>query len=95
MARASGVGLSLAAVGWVAMLGWAFTYGNAVAMEPFPVLMVYALPYVIAVSALATVWGAVVLWRRRLGTRGRRVHQSVLAVAGVLLLWPLLVVGLL
>lgn len=97
LARAAGVGLSVASIGFVAGFVVVFAeHGLAVFVSNPPSMrVVLALPYLIGVLAAGTAIGAVSAWRNRYWSRTARVHQTVLAVLGLAFIWQLVVLGFL
>lgn len=97
LARAAGVGLSVASIGFVAGFVVVFAeHGLAVFVSNPPSMrVVLALPYLIGVLAAGTAIGAVSAWRNRYWSRTARVHQTVLAVLGLAFVWQLVVLGFL
>lgn len=97
LARAAGVGLAVVSLAFVASFvtvlgdhGLTLFVSNPPAMR-----VVLALPYLVGVLAAGTAAGAALAWRHRYWSRTARVHQTVLAVLGLALVWQLFVLGFL
>ncbi len=96
LAKATAVALGLTAWVWVLLMVAAFaTYGQAIALRPWPVQIASLLPYVIALLSVATLGGAVTAWRAGAWSTWVRVHHAILGVAGLVVLWPVHVLGML
>lgn len=97
LARSAGVGLAVVSLAFVAgFLAGLGTHGLTLFVtNPPTIRVVLALPYVIVVLATGTVVGAALSWRHGYWSRAARVHQTVLAVLGVALVWQLFALGVL
>lgn len=97
LARAASVGLCLASLGFVALVvaGFAIDGQLAIVTRPLPLRVATALPPLIAALALGTGTGTVAAWREGYWTRAARIHQTILAVFGLLFVWQLFVLGFL
>lgn len=97
LGRASAVALCLSSLGFVAGFLFVVSTGGQLALITMPLSLqvVFALPYLIALSAVGTVAGAVSGWRQGRWSLATRVHQTVLAVLAVLFVWQLFALGFL
>lgn len=99
LARASAVGLCVSSLGFVALfvggLAAEPTAELALVVEPLPLRLALWLPALIGVFAVGTFIGAAVGWYNSYWSLVGRIHQTLLALLGVLFVWQLSVFGLL
>lgn len=97
LARASAVGLCVVSLAFVALLVGSFVISGmlAIVTEPLPLRLAPLLTPVIAVFALGTLVGAVIAWREGYWSLAARIHQTILAILGVLFVWQLAAFGFL
>ena len=96
--RAAAVALCVSSLAFVALLVGGFAIGGeqlAIVTEPLPLRLALWLPPFIAAFAAATVAGAVVAWYNGYWSLAGRIHQTILAVLGVLFAWQLSALGFL
>lgn len=99
LARASAVGLCVSSLGFVVLfisgLAAEPTEELAFVVEPLPLRLALWLPPIIALFTVGTVLGAVGAWYNTYWSVRGRLHQTILAVLGVLFVWQLSVTGFL
>lgn len=97
LARAAGFGLSASSVGFVVALGVALSSGGRIALftRPLPLRIALAVPYLVLAFAAGTTLGTVLAWWRGYWSIGGRIHQTVLTILGLALVWKLFELGLL
>jgi uncharacterized membrane protein len=97
LARAAGIGLSGVSVGFVLVFLLVLGRGGELALvtRPLPMQVALAVPYLIVPLAVGTTVGAVLAWTNRYWSLSARIHQTVLAVLGVLFVWQLATLGFL
>ncbi|WP_276259662.1 hypothetical protein [Haloglomus litoreum] len=96
LARAAGAGLSLTALGFV--LSFLLVVGGGtrtLLTRPLPVQIVLGLPYVVVALTAGTTLGAALAWRYRYWSLTGRLHQTALALLGLVFCWALAVLGFL
>lgn len=99
LARASAVGLCVSSLGFVALfvtgLAAESTEDLALVLEPLPLRLALWLPPFIGMFAVSTFVGAVIAWYNNYWSLVSRLHQTILAILGVLFIWQLSVFGFL
>lgn len=97
LGRAAGVGLCVAAVGFVGALVVAVGLHGELALVTRPPTMqvALALPYLVACLALATTVGTLSAWRHGYWTFPTRVHYTLLTLLGLAFVWQLSTIGFL
>lgn len=98
LARAAAVGLSVVGLGFAGALVAGIVFGGgqlAFVTMPLALGVAYRLPWAAVVFAAGTVAGAVLAWRHAYWSRWGRIHQTALALLGVLFVWQLTVLGFL
>lgn len=97
LSRIVGVGLCVAALGFVMAFGAVLASEGQIGLitKPLPVRAVLVLPYSILVLAAGTVVGSVLSWWKEYWSLAARLHQTLLALLGILLTWQLIRLGLL
>lgn len=86
LARACGVGLAVVSLGFLAALAAVITLGGQLLLitAPLPVQVVFAIPYVVVILTVGTILGAGAGWYNGYWSLLGRIHQTLLAVLGVL-----------
>ena len=99
LARASAIGLCVSSLAFVALfisgLAAEPTEELALVVEPLPLRLALWIPAFIGVFAVGTFVGAVVAWYNSYWSLVGRIHQTILAILGVLFVWQLSVFGFL
>jgi hypothetical protein len=97
LARAAAVGLCALSIGFVGLFMLVLETRGDLTLITRPLSMQLALvfPYLIAVCALGTTAGALLGWRYRYWSLRVRVHQTVLAILGIVFSWQLSTLGFL
>ena len=97
LSRAAGAGLCAASLAFVGLLVAAFAaYEDLVfALDPLSLQMAFTSAYLVALFAIGTVVGTVLAWKNGYWSLGARLHQTLLAVAGVVFVALLGSLGLL
>lgn len=97
LARAAGVGLCVAALGFVGLFFAPIAMFGQVGLflSSLPKQFALALPPVIVVFAVGTSVGAGLGWWKRYWSLRTRIHQTVLALLGIGFVWQLWLLGLL
>lgn len=97
LSRAAGAGLCMASLALVGLLVAAFVaYEDLVfALDPLSLQLAFASAYLVALFAIGTVIGTVLAWKNGYWSLGARLHQTLLAVAGVVFVGLLVSLGLL
>ena len=65
------------------------------ALDPLSLQLAFASAYLVALFAIGTVIGSVLAWKNRYWSLGARLHQTLLAVAGVVFVALLVSLGFL
>lgn len=63
--------------------------------RPLPIQVALTLPYLIGILTLGTTVGTLMAWRYRFWSVTTRIHQTVLALLGLVFSWQLSTLGLL
>lgn len=98
LARASAIGLCVSSLAFVVLFIAGFAIGGgqlAIVTEPLPLRLALWVPPLIAAFAVATIAGTVVAWYNGYWSRAGRIHQTIVAVLGVLFVWQLSAFGFL
>ncbi|WP_336000209.1 hypothetical protein [Halorientalis halophila] len=97
LARAASVGVSSLAIAFVLLFGYVLETGGDLTLitRPLPMQLVLALPSLIGALTLGTTAGALLAWRYRYWSLAARIHQTILALLGLLFSWQLTTLGLL
>ncbi|OYR58459.1 hypothetical protein [Halorubrum halodurans] len=97
LARAAGVGLSAVSIGFVLLLVFVLETGGERTLftRPLPMRIALALPYLVGALTLGTTVGALSAWRYRYWSLVARIHQTVLALLGLVFTWQLSTLGFL
>jgi len=97
LARAAAVALCLVSLASVALIAVGFATGGqlAVITQPLPLRVGLAVVPVVAALAAGTAVGTLLAWYEGYWSRAARVHQTVLAVLGLVFVWQLFALGFL
>lgn len=97
LSRAAGAGLCVASLTFVGLFVAAFAaYEDLVfALDPLSLQLAFASAYLVALFAIGTVIGSVLAWKNGYWSLGARLHQTLLAVAGVVFVALLISLGFL
>jgi len=97
LARAAGVALSSVSIGFVVLFIFVLETSGELTLITRPLLMQIALtlPYLIGGLTLGTIVGAMLAWRYRYWSFTTCIHQTVLALLGLLFSWQLSTLGFL
>lgn len=97
LARAAAVALCLVSLACVGLIvgGFATAGQLAVVTQPLPLRVGLALVPVVVVLAAGTVAGTLLAWYNGYWSRAARVHQTLLAVLGLVFVWQLFALGFL
>jgi len=97
LARSAGVGLSSVSIGFVILFMFVLKTGGDLTLftQPLPMQIALTLPYLIGALTFGTTVGALLAWRYRYWSLTTRIHQSVLALLGLVFSWQLSTQGFL
>lgn len=97
LARAASVGLSSFSIGFVMLFMFVLETGGDLTLftRPLPMQIALTLPYLIGALTLGTSVGALLAWRYRYWSLTTRIHQTVLALLGLVFSWQLSTLGFL
>ncbi|SMO91182.1 hypothetical protein [Halorubrum cibi] len=97
LSRAAGVGLSSVSIGFVILFMFVLETGGDLTLftRPLPIQVALTLPYLIGILTLGTTVGTLMAWRYRFWSVTTRIHQTVLALLGLVFSWQLSTLGLL
>lgn len=97
LARFAGVSLNCIVVGFVGLLIFVLEIGGDLTLitRPLPMQIALVLPYFIGGLTFLTIVGALLAWRYRYWTLLARIHQTILALLGLMFCWQLSTLGLL
>jgi hypothetical protein len=97
LSRAAGVGLSIVSIGFVILFMVVLETGGDLTLftQPLPMKIALTLPYLIGLLTLGTTVGTLMAWRYRFWSVTTRIHQTVLALLGLVFSWQLSTLGLL
>lgn len=97
LARVAGVGLSVVSVGFVFLFVFVLGKAGEVSLftRPLSMRIVLAVPNFIAILTVATTIGVVLAWWNRYWSLRERIHQTLLALLGIVFSWQLAVLGFL
>ncbi|QLH81992.1 hypothetical protein [Halosimplex pelagicum] len=95
LARAASVGLSSVSIGFVMLFMFVLETGGDLTLftRPLPMQIALSLPYLIGVLTFGTTVGALLAWRYRYWSPTTRIHQTVLALLGLVFSWQLSTLG--
>ncbi|WP_066418726.1 hypothetical protein [Halorubrum aethiopicum] len=97
LSRAAGVGLSSVSIGFVILFMFVLETGGDLTLftRPLPMQVALTLPYLIGILTLGTTVGTLMAWRYRFWSVTTRIHQTVLALLGLVFSWQLSTLGML
>jgi hypothetical protein len=97
LARVASVGLSSISIGFVVLFVFVLETGGDLTLftRPLPMQIALALPYLIGALTFGTTVGVVLAWRYRYWSLTTRIHQTVLALLGLVFSWQLSTLGFL
>lgn len=97
LARAAGVGLSSVSIGFVALFMVILDTGGELTLitRPLPMQLVLAFPYLIGALTLGTTAGVLLAWRYHYWSLTTRIHQTILALLGLVFSCQLSILGFL
>lgn len=97
LARAAAVCLSSVSIGFVVLFMFILESAGDITLitRPVPMQIALTLPYLVGVLTLGTTLGALLAWRYRYWSLSARIHQTILAILGLLFSWQLSTLGFL
>jgi hypothetical protein len=97
LARAAGSGLCIVSLGFIVALAVPVANQGAITLitKPFLVQVALFLPYLVLLFTVGTVVGTVVAWWGRYWSLAARIHQTILALLGLALVWQFTILGFL
>jgi hypothetical protein len=97
LARTAGIGLSGVSLGFVVLFSVVVGTGGSLTLITRPLAMQLALtlPYLVVLLTLVTTVGALLAWRNSYWSLSARVHQTLLALLGLVFSWLLSNLGFL
>jgi len=97
LARGASVGLSCVSIGFVMLFMFVLETGGDLTLftRPLPMQIALMLPYLIAFLTIGTTAGTLLAWRYRYWSLTARIHQTLLALLGLVFSWQLSTLGFL